>query len=292
MEFESKKFNFIIISILVLICVVIVFCSVDIKTNDNEQMGQIDADNNFDNSEENNDNMQGESEDIGMPELPGQLNGKSQLIYALDLLNKYNYKVDITQSIYGESGGFGGTQQLKFSSYYIDNIYYGKIVADGSDIPLGKGETYTMYYKYDDNYITINKNNSLNTGMINDYLNYNGVMPGQIPYNFDKITTSVLNDPNASYYEISLTLNSSNWDNYLRYLSANGGTGSNPKINSINLTLKINKKYGYIISISCMEKYEISRSGFRASTTATINYKFTYGNNFEQEINDIKGKLN
>ncbi len=291
MEFESKKFNFIIVSILILICVVVVFCSVDIKSIDNGQMGQIDADN--DNIQDNDDEIQiDNTEEIGMPELPGQLNGKAQLVYALDLLNKYNYKVDISQSIYGEAGGFGGTQLLKFSSYYINNVYYGKIVADGSDIPLGKGETYTMYYKYDDEYITVNKNDNLNTGVINDYLNYNGVMPGQIPYNFEGTTTSVLNDPNASYYEISLTLNSDNWNNYLKYLSANGGTGSNPKINSVNLTLKINKKYGYIISISCTEKYEISRSGFRAKTTATINYKFTYGNNFEKEINEIKLKLN
>mgnify|MGYP004670755049 CR=1 FL=1 len=297
MNFNIRKYNIVICFTIVLICLAVVFSSVDFssKLKDPTKIDAdvINADSNNQDPENNNSNS--DTNSLGMPKLTNINNNMAYLLNALDILEKYDYNLTISSTIEGKSGNFGGTQKLVSKIYKLKDESYIVTDADGSQIPLGYGETYTEYTKLTNSSVSIKrKGGSAKTQKLTDYLSVRGVRPDTLPFvlNSKTVKISPKNDPTKTYLELTLTLTTNAYKDYLKQLEANGGEGSNPSIDSITLTLKINKTYGYIISATSKENYSISRNGMRATTNATVVYSFNYFGDFSSEIDKIKTQFN
>ena len=70
-----------------------------------------------------------------------------------------------------------------------------------------------------------------------------------------------------------------------------GGEGSNPKMSSITLTIRIDKSYGTIKSISAVENYTINRMGMEATAKSTLSFGFTYCQDYSSQIEKIETEL-
>lgn len=306
MVFNKKRFNIIVCLTLALICMAVVFSTIDYSAiNGSKDPDQSYADNEdsdqtnpSDPSGNNPDNPSNNESD--MPKLDSIItNGWTVFNYAMEILEKYDHRIICNQTIDAKDTTFnqGGIQKVYKEIYNIGGNSYVKVVADGSGVPLNMGENYTDYIVVNQNKIETKRddNNSVNYSL-NDYLAKFGILPNEIPYNLNKDSAKlnmniVKPTSGAAYYELTLTLSSSAWQGYLKSLSANGGAGSNPKINSIAITMKVNLNYGYLMSLTATENYTINRAGFTAVSNSNLTMAFTYSSNFENEIEEIKSKF-
>ena len=296
MGFNIKKYNIVICFTIVLICLTVVFSSVDFSSKLKEptqlDAGSINADTE-DPGIEGNDSSSANTNSLGMPKL-GNLSNVGYLLNAIDMLEKYDYGLTVSSKIEGTSMSVTGTQYLKSYVYKCGDTSYVYTNADGSQIPMGYGETYKEYMKINDSEISIKRDgSSIKTQNLTSYLSTHGERPDKLPFilNSDTVKMTAKNNPSETYIELTLTLKPEAWKNYLLQLKANGGDGSNPKISSITLTLKINKTYGYLISVNSEENYNITRSGIAASTSATVNYSFKYSNDNTSSIEEINNQF-
>ena len=296
MGFNIKKYNIVICFTIVLICLTVVFSSVDFssKLKDPTQLdaGSINADTEEPGLEDNNSSSTN-ANSLGMPKL-SNLSNIGYLLNAIEMLEKYDYGLTVSSTIEGKSMGVTGIQSLTSYIYKCGDTSYVYTDADGSKIPMGYGETYKEYMKINDSEISIKRDgSSIKTQNLTSYLSTHGERPDKLPFtlNSDTVKMTAKNNPSETYIELTLTLKPEAWTNYLLQLKANGGDGSNPKINSITLTLKINKTYGYLISVNSEESYNITRSGMTASTSAKVNYSFKYSNDNTSSIEEINNQF-
>ena len=295
---------------LVLICLAVVFSTVDVSS----LQSMDDPDQSY--AEPDNPNGGDEPTDPTTPtdpsdEIPEEDEGKFQklnvtftngwvaLNYALGLLEDNDYKITFSQQIEAKDTTFnqGGIQKINKEIYNVGGIGYVKTVADGSDIPLGMGENYTDYIVVNSSSVDYKRDGgNLTTSSIDDYLAKYGYLPNGIPYTLNMSTASlsfnIVRPKNGSaYYELNLTLNSKAWAGYLVGLEATGGEGSNPQMQSIVLTIRIDKDYGYITSLTATEKYTIKRASFTANSNSTVMMQFSYYGDFQSKADEIKSQL-
>lgn len=312
MVFNKRKFNVIMCFTLVLICLAVVFSTVDVSS----LQSMDDPDQSY--AEPDNPNGGDEPTDPTTPtdpsdedEIPEEDEGKFQklnvtftngwvaLNYALGLLEDNDYKITFSQQIEAKDTTFNqtGTQKINKEIYNFGGIGYVKAIADGSDIPLGMGENYTDYIVVNSSSVDYKRDGgNLTTSSIDDYLAKYGYLPNGIPYTLNMSTASlsfnIVRPKNGSaYYELNLTLNSKAWAGYLVGLEATGGEGSNPQMQSIVLTIRIDKDYGYITSLTATEKYTIKRASFTANSNSTVMMQFSYYGDFQSKADEIKSQL-
>lgn len=300
MSFSKKKFNIIVCITLALISIVVAFSTIDFSSpKHNTSIDQADAETGDDNKDGNNEKPgsdentnQGKTDQEGMVKTnPSFTSGAQALSYALDMLNKYDHRITKSQAVDAKAGSIGGVQKLNEWIYNVGGNSYIKTVADGSAVPAGQGETYTEFKKIEGSNIAI-KRNGLTTQTTAQYLSVYGVLPNTVPYDMKaaiKTIPLLKDDPGKSYYTVSVTLNASCWKNYVKCMTATGGSA--PSMKSITLTVKIDKSYGTISSVSAVENYNISRGGFNAEATATVSYVFDYSGNYSSAISAIESQL-
>ena len=306
MNFSNKKFNIIVCFTIALICLAVVFSSVEFDAVANGSNSPSDSivgdgalaepenpsekpDGSENNSQENEENM---------PSLGVTItNGWTVFNYAMELLEKYDHRIEYRQTIKAETLGITAVQKINKNIYNVDGKAYVKVFNDGSGVPMNMGVTYNEYLVVNGDSVALRREGqNLNNYTMEEYLKKFGVKINQIPYDINqnsaKLSMRIVRPSfGASYYELTFTLNSLAWKGYTKNLEANGGPGSNPKVNSITATLKINLKYGYIMSLSAQENYTISSSGFVADTNTTTILNFTYSSNYITEIDEIKSKI-
>lgn len=301
MGFSKKKFNIFLCLTLVLISVVVACSTIDFSTSNSDvSIDQADAETNNGGSGAEDDFSGGDSTSGSTTNQSGlqKVNqtfssGAQALSYALGLLNKYDYKIVKKQSVDAKAGSIGGVQKVDEWIYNVGGKSYIKTVADGSDVPAGQGENYTEFKKIDGSNITIKKNSKLSSQTTAQYLSTFGVMPNVLPYDMTAAVKTVpllKDDPAKSYYVLTISLNASCWKDYVKYLTASNN-GSGPSMKSITLTVKIDKTYGCINSITANENYEISRGSFTADAVGTISYVFDYAGNYGSAISTIENQL-
>lgn len=280
MEFNKRKFNIVVVFTVCLICLVVVFASVDFSAvSDSDSISNTTAD-----SEE--EIVQETEEDVIVEEVKTDkvpsISAKTQwqcLNYAANLLSKTNYKLTWTQSInaVAKIGGIEVKQAISKTVFKAGDKSYTKLTSSGY------GEyNFTDYgYVSAETSVIINRNKSSNNVYnYNNYISEFGFTPAQLPYVLNQSTckiTKILNDAMVDYYTLEVTINEKGYENYLKSIGKTAGEGSNPKINSLNLSIKISKEYGRITSIVAREKYEISVMG-GASCDSTVRIAISYGN--------------
>lgn len=299
MGFSKKKFNIFLCLTLVLISVVVACSTIDFSTpNQDISIDQADAEINPGTSDQtgsgsSNEGSNSTSNANGLQKVNQSFSSGAQaLSYALGLLNKYDYRMIKKQAVDAKAGSIGGIQKVDEWIYNVGGKAYVKSVADGSDVPAGQGENYVEYKKIDGSNITI-KRNGLSSQPVSQYLSVYGVMPNVLPYDMNAAVKTVpllKDDPSKSYYVLTVSLNSSCWKEYVKNLTASNG-GSGPSMKSISLSIKIDKTYGCINSITATENYEISRGGFAANAVGTISYVFDYAGNYGSAISAIENQL-
>ncbi len=296
MTFNKRKFNIVVVFTLLLICVVVVFSAVELSAITTDIPTQTDAEGGDEDGDLPPNGADGEIENLGMKKLKSPFkNGFEALNYALSML-KYDNKISVDSSIIGEdqTTGVGGEQLLNKEIYNIGGKSYIKIVANGNKIPFGQGETYTQYlYLTASNIIHKKEGANIVSGTISDYLAKNGVLPCDIPYVLNQHTVKITDQTDSlkDYYQYKLVLSSGAWKDYLKGIAYTGGSGSNPSMKSITLTVKIDKTYGCFKSIKAEENYLINRGSFTADTKASITMIFDFKNSYTTRVNEIKGKL-
>ena len=313
MIFNKKKYNIMVVITLTLICLATIFLTVDYSSiqitkdpdqsyAEDEQPGEDIGNEEQDKpSEPVEDEKENENEEDKFEKLNVSFNnGWSALNYALNLLNKYDYKIQLTQTINAKDTTFGqgGIQRISKEIYNVGGVGYIKSVADGSDVPLGMGENYTDYIVVNQtSVLTKRENGQTENYSVEGYLEKYGYLPNGLPYiinrNSAQLYLSVINpkDVGSSYYKLDITLNSKAWEGYLTNLEATGGSESNPQIKSIKVTIKIDKTYGCITSITATETYTIKRAGFTANVTSEIAMSYKYFGNYETATEEIKSKV-
>ena len=300
MSYSKKKFNIIVCITLALISIVVAFSTIDFTSpKHNTSIDQADAETGEDNKNKDGENAdskdntnQGENNQNGMTKTnPSFTSGAQALSYALDMLKKYDHRITKSQAVDAKAGSIGGVQKVNEWIYNVGGKSYIKTVADGSAVPAGQGENYTEFKKIEGSNIAI-KRNGLTTQTTAQYLSVYGILPNAVPYDMNaaiKTIPLLKDDPGKSYYTVSVTLNAACWKNYVKNMTANGGAA--PSMKAITLTVKIDKAYGTISSISAVENYTISRGGFNAEATASISYVFDYSGNYSSAISAINSQL-
>lgn len=226
---------------------------------------------------------------------PNFSNGVQALAYALSQLEQNSYSIKYSQTVVGESIGVKGTQRINREIYNENGVSYIKAVADGSEIPMGLGETYTEFYYIDSSNVVKNRDGKILTETKSAYVSKYGILLSEIPYNLNAVSSKNITfnkNIKASYYTITINLPQCAWGNYLKYIGAVGGEGCNPQMESIKLTIKIDKEYGVIKQINADEKYTIQRGGLSANTTSTVQMKFSYNKDNSTQIGEIKENFN
>lgn len=309
MVFNKKKFNFLVVLTVLLIAVVFGFSAIGVLAVEKDSLAQVegeedqtgnegttDVEEDFGNSEEssgdttNQDGEENATQETQFKEVATFRTAKAALACALGLLKTNNYTIDFEQSVVAGAAGINGTQKISKDIYVIDGVAYVKSVADGKDVPMNYGENYTEYVKVDANNIIINRDGAMSTQSASSYSSTYGLLPNEIPYQFD-LSASASFGKKTNYYEIVKTLTPKEYSKYKKSLAINGGEGSDPKISSIEVTIRINKTYGYIESITATEKYTIKRAGMEASATSKISMKFSYSTVNLSKIEEIENKL-
>lgn len=311
MVFNKRKFNVILCFTLVLICLAVVFSTVDVSSfqdienpdhsyaEPNEPSQGDDPTNPTNPTNPSDEEIPEEDEEKFQKLGITFTNGWTALNYALNLLKDNDYKISLSQQVDAKDTTFnqGGIQKINKEIYNVGGIGYVKVVADGSGVPLGMGENYTDYIVVNQNLVDYRRaGQNLTTSSVDDYIVKNGYLPNEIPYKLNMSTASLsfsVVRPNngRAYYELNLTLNSKAWAAYLVGLEATGGEGSNPQMQSIVLKIRIDKDYGYITSITANEKYTISRGSFTANSNSTVVMQFSYFGDFQSKADEIKSQL-
>lgn len=296
MEFNKKIFNRIVFFAVCLICFVFVFSTVDfsmIDNIDNTIADSIDIEDGVHFDEEDD-----TIEDNGSVELAPVFTAKTKwqaLNYALANLSKYDYKIILNQSVVGGAMGISGSQTIDRVYYKQQKNYFSKAILRGA------GANYTEYLFTDGKTSVItNKNNTNNiTDSYASYVSKKGFSVDGIFYNINSATAVIdkfdYNHPiNKTHYILKVTLKPGAYAEYLKRIEVDAGSGSNPQMTSITLTIKIDMKYGRITSIVAKEEYKINQLGVRANCDSTVNYSFKYGNYTNEadymEIRSVLGR--
>lgn len=315
MSFNKKKFNIIVCLTLALFCFAVVLSSVETVTVERQDPNHISAEGDLDedltedlpnqetstdqkeessNGQTSSGNETTSSSQTQVEKAPTFKNGISALDYALSELEKQaSYRISFSQTVVGTTLGFSGTQYLTRDIYHQDGNSFVRVVADGSNIPLGLGESYTEFYSIDSNNITKSRDGKITSQTIASYTADYGILPSEIPYALSNASNiSFAKNAKKDYYTLTINLTESCWKGYLRYIGKTGGDNSNPKMTSIKLTINIDKTYGRITQISATEAYKINRGNFEADTDSRITMKFTYGKDYSEQISQIQSNFN
>ena len=310
MIFNSKKFNIIAGLTLILIALIVGVSVVGVSLVEKDVVSQVEGSTSGTEEWVTPDDNNGQDvvakdetkiEEAGLKKLTSYFSNSYQaLMYSLQILENYNYSITSRQSVDAKvqimGSDVGGVQKINKSIYHVDGRWYVKSVADGSNVPMGQGENYTEFSVVDNsNIVTKRVGGSSTSQSVSAYQSEFGILPNVLPYVLNKNTvtlSSLKNNPDLSYYEITATLKPKAWEAYLKSLAKNGGEGSNPKMSSIVLTLRIDKKYGTLESISATEQYTINRMGMAANATSKISFNFTYCQDYSANIAEIEKGLN
>lgn len=294
MEFNRRKFNIIVVFTVCLICVVFAFSAIDFSAIGN--INNTIADSTVDDYDDE-DILEEDTSEQGTLELAPTFTAKTKwqaLNYALSNLNKYDYKMTLKQSVVGKAVGISGTQNIDKTLYRASGNYYSKVISKGI------GPNFTDYVYTDaETSVIINKDKTGNVETnYNNYSSKYGLTPEMLAYDINPATATIdqfdYNHPiKRTQYVLTITLNSNACVNYLKSIEANAGSGSNPQFTApIILTVRIDMKYGRIVSMVAKEKYDINQMGVRAKCDYTATYSFKYGDlSNEAELADIKSVL-
>ena len=135
---------------------------------------------------------------------------------------------------------------------------------------------------------------------LEDYVALNGITLYQIPFKINKETATVLgglvSNPKNSYYEIKMQLNEKAWKNsYEKALKNTIQVEDTPKIESVILTIRIDKKYGTFQSIESEEKftfdYPYGGVKYKLSATGKTTMRFNYQADISKKVKELKLKV-
>lgn len=297
MELNKRKFNIIVIFTVCLMCTVFVFSAIDFSSL--TDIGLPHADSEFGDEadyDEETDDLENEMEEGNTVEAAPIFTAKTKwnaLNFALSNLNKYDYKMTLKQTVAGQALGISGKQSIDKVLYKTSGNYYSKIIAKGS------GPNFIDYSFTDaDTSIITNRNNGNNIASSYDsYLAKYGLSPDRLTYEISAATATIdsfdYDHPiKRKYYVLKVTLKPQAYAKYLKYMEINAGSGSNPEMKAITLTIKIDIKYGRISSIAAQEDYKINQMGVRATCDSKVTYTFKYGDySSESEFTEIKNVI-
>lgn len=303
MVFNSKKFNIFAGFTLILIAVIVGISVMGVSMVEKDVVTQVEGSTSEGDTTLNQDETTSEEvipedetkvEEAGLKKLTSYFSNSWQaLMYSLNLLEDYNHSISSTQMVEAGTMGITGVQKINKNIYNVDGKSYIKAVADGSKVPMNYGENYTEFAVIDETTIGIKRiGGDAISQSLTSYENEYGIIPNALPYLLNKTTieklSSLSNNPDLSYYEITATLNAKAWNGYLKSIAKSGGEGSNPKMASIVLKIKIDKTYGTIKSVTATETYTINRMGMTADAVSNINYNFTYCQDYSVKVAEIE----
>ncbi len=312
MKFNKRKFNFMFILTVVLICLTVGLSNV----NFNGAIGSTDADGDDtiidggeggDNEGDGSEGGENPSDGNEIPKLDIKLTNAWTAWYkALEMDSKYKSKVLFSQITNGNAEAMGIKVNVKASinreiynnidEVYVINNAKTDISVLGGMIDLGDGKnfiSYSLFNLKDGNVYTPGSKRP-----IDDYKKEKLIMTYEIPYIItpDTVSSAYFNsDPNKNYYEINFVLNSKAWEIYQKVVQDEIGVNQLPKINSITVTAKISKTYGTFMSVVASENYTVvyEYNGIKVDVncSGTVQMKYDYFSNNENEIEDIRNKI-
>lgn len=276
MKFNKKKFNIILCFVLVLICATVSFIGID------SNVGGINADNNggssnseiVDSDEEeapfvNPETSDGENSEANeqtqtIDKAPSFTNAWAAYYYALEMSKKIPcYEVNYT-TVNAKATNYP-VYVYFYERKYVANklnevalINTGATVVDVSVINVDSGHPYTTYayYNFDEKYAKTHLDYAISWEEIQ---RREKIFQYQVPYELNEQTADarISSPPKKSYYEIKMTLKPSAWKTYKEQLVEKLGEGckEEPTVNSISVTIKIDKEYGTFISFESNEKF-------------------------------------
>ncbi len=308
LKHKRRLFNVVFIFALVLVCATVSFLTVDFDGTFTGPSLDADADDFWQDEDEegNNNSSIGNGNNMNsstkLPELKNPItNPWIALQYAFSLEEKYSYKSSYSQIVNIELKALdiSGKVMLSGTVYKEENEAY---MNNRSDINFSivsvPSESSSVYFDFDNEKVI-----HLGwTQTVQEFKDKYGYLPWKMPYlvNQESATATLKSDPNNSYNEIHVVLNSNGWKDYANGLvNVVEGIGGLQcpmmNISSISLVIKVNKKYGNIISIESTEKAaaKVSYQGIAVDLNCTGKYMLKY--DFEcdntDEIIEISNSL-
>ncbi len=285
MEINKRKFNIIVIFTVCLICLVVVFSSIDFTS-----AGNIDTINDTiaDEGETEVPEVDDETEVVEEQEIPAAqkftVNTKWQCLYsALNNLKKYDYYMSWHQEIPNPLND----QIVDKYLYKIENKNYIKIISKGY-------ETFNEF-GYSDETAVILYRNEKKLFTYSNYISEYGVAIAGIPYLLNNDTATIDNftsDPLKDYYQLEVAVKPSGSKDYLKCMQKNSSAVKDPVMNSLTLTIKIDKKTCTINSVSAIEKYTVTSpiGPFNCTSKVIMTFKYkSYASS--SAVAEIKTKL-
>lgn len=281
MEFNKRKFNIIVIFTVCLICFIVVFTAVDFSSAINTDL----IPNTSADSEEEKPLEKNPEEEIVPTEIESApiftARQKWQCLnYALNNLEKYDYRMMWNQKVPNAVND----QIIEKSIYKTSGKYYIKIAASGY-------ESFKNFAYVDAATAVLNFNGNKTTLSYSDYSSAWGRGFHQLPYSLMQPLCEITkfdSDPLKDYYTLDVSISSAQFADYAKLMTKISPKAKDPQIESINLSIKIDKESGTIKSMRIIEIYSIFYI-VRVPCVSTINLFFTYGNfSASDAVNEIK----
>ena len=324
MQYNKRKFNFIIFFTIFLICLTVGLGTADfdsmlssdaerddiiieVEDSENKEDANIEEDNtNDDNTNlptiDNNENTLNYQ---NIPKLTTTFNNAwVAWNYAINIDKSFKSSVDYDQII--NVSAIDGIVKAKST---IDREIYNQLtkiyvknspetLVEALSFEVKKTVGYNFYNCFDMiEQKVFRKDQSVLT--FDEYLEGNKCFTFDLPYVINKNTVSsisLINNYKKSYYEINMTLNSKSWDKYSQSIKAGIGLKEEPEIQEIVLTVKINKEYGTLISLQAKEKYKevytYDGIDINCDGNGMLYMEWDYFNPFDDKAEKIKEVIN
>lgn len=134
---------------------------------------------------------------------------------------------------------------------------------------------------------------------LTEYYEKNGITVYEIPYLINRETATIMgglvNNPNASYYEINMKLKPKSWEAYQKALRNVIQVEKYPTVEEVVVKIKIDKKYGTFQSIEAVERftfeYPYAGATFKLTANGKINMKFNYQVDISDKVKELRSRV-
>lgn len=309
MKLSVKKLHIFVAIIMAVICITVGFSLADF----NSTIGKADADSNLPIEDDFDYGIPDGSKDENSSN--GMLSGSTSKINFTNAWQAYNYALAMEKkcksyreylwTVHGDAESFPvtidytGKRKIydNLSEIYVVNGVETIIDVGNLGINIGAGKTFTSYTCFDmaNGFVQISPTNI--HSMKEEYERYK-ITTFQIPYIINSSTAKAYlkDDPSKRYYELNVTLNSKSWGTYQEVLKdVIGNVDGLPKIQSIDVVIKIDKSTGRFISFDSTENYSLvyNYNGIKASVSASgrIFVKYNYNKDISANVAEMRQKV-
>ncbi len=310
MKLSVKKLHVFVAIIMAVICITVGLSLADF----NSIIGKADADTNapieddFDygiSDDPTGGNSSGSSSSGGNSSKLVFTNAWQAYNYALAMEKKHKNYREYLWTVHGDAESFPvtidytGKRKIydNLSEIYVVNGVETIIDVGNLGINIGAGKTFTSYTCFDlaNGFVQISPTNI--HSMKEEYEKYR-ITTYEIPYVINSSTAKAYlkDDPSKRYYELDMTLNSKAWGTYQEVLKdVIGNVEGLPKIQSIDIVIKIDKTTGRFISFDSTEKYSLvyNYNGIKASVAASgkVFVKYNYNKDISGNVAEMRQRV-